>query len=221
MLKRVFLSFIALLSIVVANAQLPNKEWAKHSRYEEANAALSGAPEVVFMGNSITSNWAKFRPEFFTSHNFLGRGISGQTTSHMLVRFRADVVELAPKKVVILAGTNDIAGNNGPIKMRYIMDNIISMCELAAHNNIDVVLCSVLPCKGYRWSPEVKPAPVIKELNSMIKAYADEKGYPYVDFHSAMDDGEGGLPKSLSEDGCHPNVAGYEIMESLIMKVLQ
>lgn len=221
MLKRTIFALAALLVMVVAaEAQTSKKDWAKFYRYEEANKTLAQAPDVVFMGNSITDNWAKFRPEFFADHNFAGRGISGQTTSQMLVRFRADVIALHPKKVVILAGTNDIALNNGPITLPHILENIISMCELAEHNGIGVVLCSVLPCKAYKWRPEVEPAPIIKQLNAMIKEYATAKGYPYVDYHSALTDEEGGLPAKWSPDGCHPNVEGYLIMEDLLLKTL-
>ena len=221
MLKRTLFVTLALLAVLAVEAQTPTKDWARFNRYEEANKQLTTAPDVVFMGNSITANWAKFRPEFFADNNFAGRGISGQTSSQMLVRFRADVIDLHPKKVVILAGTNDIALNNGPITLPHILDNIASMCELAAYNNIEVVLCSVLPCKAYKWRPEVAPAPIIKELNALIAAYAAEKGYPYVDYHSAMTDEEGGLPVELSPDGCHPNVEGYLIMERLLLDVLK
>ena len=221
MFKRTLFVALALLTTLAVGAQAPKKDWAQFYRYENSNKQLTAAPVVVFMGNSITDNWAKFRPEFFADNNFAGRGISGQTTSQMLVRFRADVIDLHPQKVVILAGTNDIALNNGPITLPHILDNIASMCELAAHNNIEVVLCSVLPCKAYKWRPEVAPAPIIKELNAMIAAYAAEKGYPYVDYHSAMTDEEGGLPVELSPDGCHPNVEGYLIMERLLLEALK
>lgn len=214
------LSLLMLLTLQPICGQTHTKDWAKFSRYQEANAALTEAPDVVFMGNSITANWAKFRPEFFSSNNYAGRGISGQTSSQMLVRFRQDVLELKPKVVVILAGTNDIALNNGPITLPQIVGNIASMCELAEHNGIDVVLCSVLPCKAYRWRKEVAPAPLIIEFNGLIKAYAQSKGYRYVDYHSAMTDAEGGLPIELSEDGCHPNVEGYLIMERVLGEAL-
>ena len=220
-LKHSILAVLSLLAVVAADAQAPKKDWAQFYRYENSNKQITTAPEAVFMGNSITDNWAKFRPEFFADNGFVGRGISGQTTSQMLVRFRADVIDLHPKKVVILAGTNDIALNNGPITLPHILDNIASMCELARYNNIEVVLCSILPCKAYKWRPEVQPAPIIIELNEMIKAYAQEKGYAYVDYHSALTDSEGGLPAELAPDGCHPNNDGYAIMERLVLEALK
>ena len=201
------------------------RDWAKFRRYADSNAELvtnKTKVNAVFYGNSITYNWAKMRPEFFHSHGFVGRGISGQTSSEMLVRFRQDVIELHPKNVVILCGTNDIAQNNGTISLENTMGNIISMCELAKANKIRPVLCSVLPARSFRWNPFVVDAPQqIQALNEMIKAYAAKNKILYVDYYSAMVDTDGGLKKGLSKDEVHPLEAGYAIMEPIILKTLK
>jgi lysophospholipase L1-like esterase len=196
-------------------------DWAQFGRYAEANKKVTKAPRVVFMGNSITDNWASMRPDFFTKNNFLGRGISGQTSSEMLVRFRADVIELHPKMVIINAGTNDIAHNNGTIKIENTLQNIISMAELAKVNNIRPILSSVLPSVGYGWVPSIKPANTIIALNKMIKAYAKKNGFTYIDYYSLLVDENGGLPKKYSNDGTHPTKEGYVIMENLVLKTLK
>ena len=175
---------------------------------------------VVFIGNSITEGWYDQDPDFFMQNKYINRGIGGQTSSQMLVRFRRDVIDLHPKIVVILAGTNDIAGNTGYISLENILGNIISMCELARANHIKPVVCSVLPAFDYSWSKGKNPNIKIPQLNKMIKAYAEKSGMPYVDYFSAMTDGNNGLPKNLSEDGVHPNLAGDKIMESVVQRVI-
>jgi lysophospholipase L1-like esterase len=194
------------------------QDWAKFSRFEQKNKEVSIKPRAVFMGDSITEGWDNQDPDFFTSNNFLGRGISGQTTSHMLVRFRNDVIKLDPKYVVILAGTNDIAKNNGDITLDNVMGNIISMCELAKANRIRPILCAVLPATGFHWRPRVMPAEDIMKLNEMIKAYAESWKIPFVDYHTALKDSSNGLPKEYAEDGVHPNLQCYRIMEEMILK---
>lgn len=196
-------------------------DWAQFDRYAEANRNVASAPKVVFMGNSITEGWAKKRPDFFATHDFVGRGISGQTSSHMLVRFQADVIALKPKYVVILAGTNDIAQNNGTISQEHIMENIRSMCELAMAHRIKPVLCSVLPAARFSWNPTLQPAEDIKALNVAIKAYAARKRIPYVDFYSALVDDQGGLPAEYAADGVHPTAEGYAVMENILLKTLK
>jgi lysophospholipase L1-like esterase len=191
------------------------------AKFKEADVKLSapapGENRVVFMGDSITEGWHFDGPDgSFAGKPYINRGISGQTTPQMLVRFRQDVVALQPKVVVILAGTNDIAGNTGPETLEQIEDNLASMADLATANRIRVVLCSVLPAYDYKWSPGLEPAPKIVALNTWIKSYAAEKGYAYVDFHSAMKDPRDGLPPSLSKDGVHPTPAGYAIMAPLV-----
>ena len=195
-----------------------NRDWAQFYRYAGKNDSLTKAPSVVFMGNSITDFWAKRRTDFFAKHNMVGRGISGQTSSQMLVRFQSDVIDLKPKAVVILSGTNDIAKNNGTISLEHVFQNIVSMCQLAKFNGIQPVIASILPCAGFQWRPGVSPAEDIKALNVMLKDYAAKNKIPYVDYHSALADERGGLPASLSKDGCHPNDDAYEIMEKIVLK---
>ena len=192
------------------------REWAKFARYEKDNAQMKSAPMAVFMGDSITEGWARQRPEFFSSNNFAGRGISGQTSSEMLVRFRNDVIKLKPKAVAILAGTNDIAENNGPIKLENIMGNIASMAELGKLHGIKVILCSVMPAYDFPWRRGLKPAEKVKKLNAMIKDFAKENGFAYVDYYSVLADSRGGLPEKYSRDGVHLKNEGYEMIEPLI-----
>src|ERR1700737_2139694 len=193
--------------------------WANLERYRVANSQLpaltAGEQRVVFMGNSITDSWAKFFPTMFPGKTYIGRGVSGQTTPQMLVGFRQDVVALKPKVVVILAGTNDIAGNTGPSTLEMIEDNLMSMTEIAQANGIRVVLSSVLPVFDYPWRPGLTPAPKIVALNAWMKRYAERSGAVYLDYHSAMPDARQGMRSELSSDGVHPNEAGYRIMAPL------
>jgi len=202
-----------------ADSALRN-DWANLSRYREANAKLgapaTGEQRVVFMGNSITEAWARFFSDEFPGKPYVGRGISGQTTPQMLVRFRQDVVALKPAVVVILAGTNDIAGNTGPSSLEMIEDNLASMTEIAQANRIRVVLCSVLPVFDYPWKRGIEPAPKIVELNGWIKTYAARVGATYVDFHSAMADERQGMKADLARDGVHPTEAGYKLMAPIV-----
>lgn len=201
----------------VAAADRCKNDWAKFGRYAEANAALAEAPKVVFMGNSITDTWARRRPDFFSSRGMAGRGISGQTTSHMLARFRADVVNLKPRAVVILAGINDIALNNGRISLENIAGNIASMCDVARAAGIKPVICSLLPSKHIRWRPWLTPAADVAALNAMLREYAAANKIDFVDYYTAMADDEGGLDARYTEDGVHPTDAGYEVMESIVL----
>ena len=206
-------------------AQTPSPtDWANLQRFQAENAAL-GAPaadenRIVFMGNSIIEVWAKTFATQFPGQPYIGRGISGQTTPQMLVRFRQDVIALKPKVVVILGGTNDIAGNTGPSTLDMIEDNIASMTEIAKENNIRVVLASVLPVFDYPWKRGLEPAPKIVVLNAWIKAYAARVGAVYVDFHSALKDERDGMRSDLANDGVHPTPAGYEIMGPLVEKAI-
>jgi acyl-CoA thioesterase-1 len=191
------------------------------ARYKAANDALPkpqpGEQRVVFMGDSITEGWHLTGSEgFFPDKPYVNRGISGQTSPQMLVRFRQDVVGLQPAVVVILAGTNDIAGNTGPMSLEQTEQNVMDMAEIATANHIRVVLCSVLPAFDFPWRQGLEPAPKVLALNEWLKSYAAEKGYVYVDYHSAMKDERNGLPANLSKDGVHPNHAGYAIMTPLV-----
>jgi lysophospholipase L1-like esterase len=187
------------------------------AKYKEANAKLGppspGENRVVFMGDSITEGW--HLDESFPSKPYVNRGISGQTTPQMVLRMRPDVIALQPKVVVILGGTNDIAGNTGPETPEEIEGNIASMADLASANHIRVVLCSILPAFEYPWQPGLTPAPKIIALNTWIKNYAASKGYVYVDYHTAMKDEHDGLPAALSKDGVHPLPPGYSVMAPL------
>lgn len=203
-------------------------DYANFIRYAEANEAL-GPPSadekrVVFMGNSITEAWVNYSPEFFSENNYIGRGIGGQVTHQMLLRFRADVIALKPKLVVILAGTNDIAQNSGPVSLEEVANNIKSMAEMALQNNIEVIICSILPAKDYPWKPGMDPLKKIPKLNEMIKAYAKVNNLTYVDFFEAMQDGNGGMkvPEHTSaNDLVHPNKAGYLVMERILIEAIQ
>jgi len=195
------------------------QDWANLKRFQEENATLTmpKAEEhrIVFMGNSITDSWSTMRPEFFAGKPYVNRGIGGQTTPQMLLRFRQDVIDLHPSVVVILAGINDIAQNTGPSTIKMISDNIISMAELAVANNITVVLCSVLPAYDFPWRKGLGPADKVIKLNAILKSYAKKHEITYIDYFSAMVNDVNGLKDELGYDGIHPNAAGYSIMESI------
>ena len=200
------------------------QDWANLNRYGAENTKL-GLPSlsenrIVFMGNSITEGWGQLSPNFFSGKPYINRGISGQTTPQMLLRFRADVINLKPAVVVILAGTNDIAGNTGPSTLEMIMGNIISMSELAKANGIKVVLCSVIPAFDYPWKPGLNPDKKIGELNEIIKNYADSHGIIYLDYYLSMVDEKKGLKDEYTYDGVHPNKAGYKVMEPLVEQAI-
>ena len=194
-------------------------DWPNLAKYRDANTKL-GPPaknenRVVFMGNSITEGWAQYFPTMFAGKPYINRGISGQTTPQMLIRFRQDVIALRPKVVVILAGINDIAGNTGPSTLEMIEDNLASMTELAQSHRIRVVLSSVLPAIDFPWRHGLEPAPKVIALNKWIKDYAAKRGAVYLDYHSAMADANGGMRAGLASDGVHPTEAGYRAMAPL------
>lgn len=201
------------------------QDWANLERFREANEKLAPSMEcddrVVFMGNSITQGWIDQVPEFFAPEkHYINRGIGGQTTPQMLIRFRQDVINLHPKVVVILAGTNDVAGNTGPSTLEMIEDNIHSMTELAQANGVQVVLCSLVPAYDFPWKPGLEPAPKIMELNRRIKEYAATRGAVYCDYFSEMADDRNGLSTEISGDGVHPNKAGFAIMQPIVEKAI-
>ena len=201
-------------------------DWANLKKFQKSNQELiitTDPNRVVFMGNSITENWGVFHKNFFLDNPFVNRGISGQTTPQMLIRFKPDVVNLNPKSVVIMAGINDIAGNTGPITIGNTADNIISMAEIALANNISVYICSTLPAIDFPWSPGLEPGPKVVRLNSILKNYCAKKGITYVDYYSVMSNSNGGLkvPEFTSEDDLvHPNLSGYKVMEKIILSSL-
>ncbi|NQV62612.1 MAG: acylhydrolase [Cryomorphaceae bacterium] len=216
---KLYLSLLAIVIFTNMNAQ----DWANVARFKAENERVieNKAPvKLVFMGNSITEGWKLFDPNFFNSTDYVNRGIGGQTTPQMLIRFKQDVLDLKPKGVVILAGTNDIAGNTGPMSIQEIYNQIESMAGLAALNKIEVFLCSVLPVYDYPWKPGLKPAPKIVALNEMLKTLAGEKNYLYIDYFSEMSDDKNGLKASLGADGVHPNEKGYEIMKRVLLNTI-
>jgi lysophospholipase L1-like esterase len=201
------------------------RDWANLGRYRDENAQLAAAavPErrVVFMGDSITDAWGRTHGKFFPGKPYVNRGISGQTTPQMLIRFRPDVINLKPKAVVILAGTNDIAGNTGPETLEDIEGNLASMADLAQANGIKVILASVMPvCDYIKPQTERRPPEKIIALNAWIKDYCSKKGLIYLDYYSALLDDENMLKKDLTYDGLHPNDAGYEVISPLASKAI-
>jgi len=201
-----------------------HNDWGDLKRYRDQDAAL-GAPaadenRVVFMGDSITDGWIRLVPVFFQGRTYFDRGISGQTTPQMLVRFRQDVINLHPRVVVILAGINDIAGNTGPATPEMIQDNLISMVELAKANGIKVVLASITPAADFPWNPGTKPANQIAAMNVWIKDYAAQYGLVYLDYYSVLADENGAMKREFTVDGVHPNAAGYAVMGPLAEKAI-
>lgn len=199
------------------------RNWANFDRYEKENEKISVSNEnrVVFIGDSITEGWSNNHPDFFLEKPYINRGINGQTTPQILLRFKADVINLNPKVVIILGGTNDIAGNTGPSSLEMILDNIIMMAEISKANGIKVILCSVLPVYDYYWQPEANPIEKIALLNKMIEDYADKNEIIYVDYYSSMINNEKGLKVEYSSDGVHPNKKGYKVMSQIIEKVIE
>jgi len=213
--------FITILSIFMGG-KIQAQDWANLNKYQNENATLKPLEprqkRTVFMGDSITKGWPFL--EFFAGKPYVNRGISGQTTPQMLIRFRADVIALKPAVVVLLAGINDIAGNTGPSTLEMIMNNIASMAELAKANHIKVILCSVLPAFDFPWKQGLEPADKIVTLNTMIKQYADANKIMYLDYYSAMVDERKGLKSEYSGDGVHPNKTGYRMMNPLVEKAI-
>lgn len=200
-------------------------DWAQYGRYAAANdsvrAAANDGRRVVFLGNSITDNWAKFTP-FFADNGFIGRGISGQTTYQFLARFFPDVIELRPAVVVINGGTNDVAENTCPYNENTTFDNIKAMVAMSRRHGIRPVMTSVLPAAVFPWRKEISDAPEkIKALNERLKAYAAAEGIPFVDYYSLLVDSDGrSLPKSYGYDGVHPTVDGYAVMEAAVLPIV-
>ena len=201
------------------------EDWFGFNRFKADNERIikSGEfPEVVFMGNSITENWAYYHPDFFSQHNYCGRGIGGQTSAQMLLRFTSDVINLRPKAVVIMAGTNDVAHNTYWVEPNKVVDNVVAMCNLAKANGIVPIISSIPPCASFVWRPEIEnAAQTIFDINKRLKAYAEANGIVYVDYHVALADEQNAFPKALSDDGCHPNPDTYFIMERLVLEAIE
>lgn len=212
-------------SIFISKLSGRLNDWPNFARFREENKQL-GLPlanekRVVFMGNSITQGWAKYWEGYFGGKPYINRGIGGQTSPQMLVRFRADVIMLKPAVVVLLCGANDIAGNTGPSTLEMIENNIASMAEMAMVNNIKVLLCSILPAYDFPWKPGQEPAEKIPFVNAWIKNYADKMGFTYVDYYSPHVDERKGLKAEYTQDGVHPNKEGYDVMTPLVEKAIK
>ena len=225
-MKRLLLILSLAAITVMSSAQGPRQtgpsDWGNFKRYEQANAELTKAPLVVLMGDSITDYWYNDDPDFFTKNNFAGRGIAGQTASQMLVRFKQDVLNLHPRAVAIMAGTNDLCQHmmgQSYYPDQTILDNIAAMCELAEAAGIKVLLCSITPCAHYMAIPDQDAGSRIVEINKHLKAYADNhKNVTYVDYHTPLADSELGLPEGTSYDGIHPAVNLYDDMERILVQ---
>lgn len=225
-MKKIFFLIAMMCCAPMVMAQ-NRSDFANYGRYSEDNKAIGvaapGENRIIFFGNSIVEFWMNMRPEFFRQHGFISRGIAGQTSHHFLSRFREDVIKLKPSTVVIGCGTNDVAENLGSYVEELTVDNIISMVELAKYNGIKVVITSALPSNHFFWRPEVTDgSQKIEALNARLQNYCAQNGITYVDYYSAMVDrtDNNGLNKAYSDDGVHPNAAGYEVMERIIVPVL-
>lgn len=226
-MKRLNITMMLLvLCSFLAGAQdtlLPSYDWAGFERYEADNKAIAGtSPLAVIMGDSITDGWAEQDPAFFTQNNIVGRGISGQVTSQMLVRFRRDVLDLRPRYVVIIAGINDIARNQGYISQENSIGNILSMCELAVANGIEPVLSTLIPASKVVWRPAItNTRELVAAFNAELRAHAAERGFKLIDLEQLLADENGNTRPNLSEDTIHPTLAGYKIFEEAVLKALQ
>ncbi|AZB24942.1 capsular biosynthesis protein [Chryseobacterium bernardetii] len=218
----VFLSYCLFAGMFV-NAQSA-VDFANLTKYKDDNASILSSKkkvDVVFMGNSITEGWVKTHPEFFSENNYTGRGISGQTTSQMLLRFQSDVIALKPKLLVINAGTNDIAQNTGIYDPDFTFNNIKAMADIAQNNGIKVIIASVLPAAAFPWRKEItEVSQKVDALNNRLKQYAGSNKFIFVDYNTAMRDAKGGMREGLSKDGIHPVPAGYAIMEPMIKNAI-
>ena len=220
-MKNIFFIYI-LTSLVILSNYVNAQMMINLNKYKEENSSLGlpkqGENRIVFMGNSITEGWKSLSPNFFLDNNYVNRGIGGETSTQMLLRFRSDVINLKPSAVVILAGINDIAENQGPISIPDIARNIFFMSQLASENNIKVILCSVLPAYDFPWRPGLNPKDKVISLNDLIQKHAQENSFEYVDYFSSMVDERKGLIKEYGNDEVHPNLEGYKVMESIIQK---
>ncbi|PSR08957.1 MAG: acylhydrolase [Candidatus Arcticimaribacter sp.] len=216
---------ILLLIITCITSSIFAQDWANLERFKEENTSIMQEEitekRIVFMGNSITEGWSNFDSVFFSENQFINRGIGGQTTPQMLLRFKQDVIDIKANTVIILAGINDIAENTGPISLKQILGNIISMCELANQNNIRVILCSVLPANKFPWEPKINPTQKVIDLNEMLLDYANSKSITYVDYYSKMVDDKQGLIPAYGYDPVHPNQDGYVVMKHILSEVLE
>lgn len=223
-IKFISLGFLLAVSTAALSQKLDQSLWNSGinlGRYSKANTELlqkGMEPTAVLMGDSITDGWINNHPEFFEENHLVDRGISGETTGQMLMRFREDVINLNPRAVAILAGINDIAENTGPIEIEKVFGNIASMAELALANNIKVVLCKLVPANRFPWREQIVPTEKVNILNQMIEDYANDNHLVLVDYFTPMKDDNRGLRSDLGSDGVHPNTKGYQIMEPLLLE---
>lgn len=226
-MKQIIALIIAVYTTIGLAAQTNVVGAANFGRYATDNTNVpplkKGEKRVVFLGNSITEGWQYQRPEFFRDNGYIGRGISGQTSYTMLLRFRNDVLNLNPTAVVLNVGTNDIALNDGEYDEDRTFGNIVTMAELARANNVQMVLTTVLPAAAFPWRPAVTDAPEkIESLNKRLRAYAAANSIPFADYYTPLvHPGDRALPITFSDDGVHPNLSGYAIMEPVIQAILK
>ena len=223
-MKNLVLFLFFLISLNVFSQDQQKTDWPNLKKFamenQKLNPLASGEKRIVFMGNSITEVWKSTDSSFFKNKNYINRGIGGQVTEQMLLRFQQDVIDLKPAVVVILAGINDIAENNGPITLEETHNNIVSMIKMAQANNIRVVVSSVLPANEFPWRPRIKPAEKVIALNGMLEKYCKENNIVYCDYYSKMVNKEMGLDRTLAYDGVHPTLAGYKIMEPIVEEAI-
>lgn len=222
-MKRIFVIIMLFWNLFSGHCAEP-ADWANKARYAQSNIELFqvvDSARIVMMGNSITEYWEELHPGFFVENHLVGRGIGGQVSSQMLARFRQDVINLKPRAVVINCGTNDIAENNGPYDEDITMDNIMSMTELALAHGIQVVLSSVLPTDRFVWNTGVKDVVgKIGRLNARIKAYCEARQIPFLNYFPSLTADGSSMAAEYTDDGVHPNLTGYAVMEPLLLKQL-
>ena len=225
--RKTLLASLMLLVAINGMAQKKINDFANFGRYHQSNLEWQAKPNdgkrVVFMGNSITDGWYNIHPDFFKSHGFIGRGISGQTSYQMVLRFHEDVIGIGAKVVVINCCTNDIAQNNHEYVEDRSFQNVVTMCEMAKAYKVKVVLTSITPCAGYRWNTDITDVVAkITHFNARVQEYAKKHKIPYVDYFAAMSNEQGGMRDGLHQgDGCHPNAAGYDVMEPLVLEAIR
>lgn len=220
-MKHILFSIAAIFAALPLSAQ--NADWARFGTYAEANSSVTVKPKAVLLGDSITEGWARQDPDFFTKNNFLGRGISGQTTSQILVRMRQDVVNIHPKYVVILCGINDIALNDGhAVDVEAAVGSIKSMCDIARANKIKPILCSLLPSYKFHWRPSVTDCyEKVLQFNELLKSYAKEQHLKYVDYFTLLSGEDGKIRPEYSKDTVHPTLEGFKAMEGYLLEFLK
>ena len=213
------------IRIVTTQTQANNEDWPNLAYFHNKNISLGSPIEnekrIVFMGDSITEEWSNLYPSFFSNSSYINRGIGGQTTPQMLLRFKPDTIDLHPHIIILLAGINDVAGNTGPSTVKMITDNIFSMAELAMNKDVKIILSSILPANAFPWNDAIENvSSTIISINSLMKDYALSNGIVYLDYYSSMVDENEGLNSDYTEDGVHPNKEGYKVMSGLAEKTI-